>query len=190
MEPPSPTHLWATIHAERAQLAEDLTELDDAQWAKQSLCGTWMGAHFDFDLHNQRRLAEHRGATPTETLNRFRAVIGSRTAPSKHTAAWLGEVIVHGQDIRRPLGLQPTPALDAVTEVARFYAARNFTVPSHSAATGLRLEATDGPFQFGSGPSVSGTTLALTMAMAGRETYCDDLEGEGVSTLRSRCPAG
>ena len=31
-----------------------------------------IGARFDFDLHNDRRLAEHRGATPAETLERFR----------------------------------------------------------------------------------------------------------------------
>jgi hypothetical protein len=99
-------------------------------------------------------------------------------------AAWLGEVVVHGEDIRRPLGLNRTPAIDAVTAVARFYAARDFAVSSHSAVKGLRLEATDGPFRFGSGPTVRGTTL--TMAMAGRAMYCDVLVGDGVPTLRSR----
>ena len=34
---------------------------------------------------------------------------------------------------------------------------------------------------------VSGTTLALTMAMAGRATFCDDLTGPGVPVLRERC---
>ena len=34
---------------------------------------------------------------------------------------------------------------------------------------------------------MSGTTLALTMAMAGRMAYCDELEGDGVATLRDRC---
>ena len=52
---------------------------------------------------------------------------------------------------------------------------------------GLRVEATDGPFAVGDGPLVSGTTLALTMAMAGRYAYCDDLAGPGLSTLRERC---
>lgn len=36
------------------------------------------------------------------------------------------------------------------------------------------------------GPLVSGTTLALVMAMAGRTIYCDDLNGDGVSILRNR----
>ena len=212
---PSRPTLWALAHAERAALAEDLADLDDAQWARPSLCGTWtvedvvahltaaasvgrwrwvasvVGARFDFDLHNERRLAEQRGATPAETLERFRRVVGSTTAPSGHTAAWLGEVVVHAQDVRRPLGLLRTPAVEAATEVARFFARRDFTVSSRSAIRGLRLEATDGPFAAGEGLPVSGTTLALTMAMAGRGAYCDDLTGPGVAPLRARCaPAG
>ncbi|GEO96226.1 maleylpyruvate isomerase family mycothiol-dependent enzyme [Kocuria turfanensis] len=207
----SASDLWPAVHAERAALAEDLADLDEDRWAVQSLCGRWsveevvahltaaaslgrfrwlrsmLGARFDAGLHNQRRLEEHRGATPAETLQRFRAVAGSRTAPSKDTAAWLGEVVVHGQDIRRPLGLPRTPPVGTVTEVARFFAGRDFAVPSRSTAEGLHLVATDGPFETGSGPEVRGTTLALTMAMAGRAAYCDDLTGEGVPILRSRC---
>jgi uncharacterized protein (TIGR03083 family) len=203
--------LWAAAHAERAALAEDLAGLDDAQWAQPSLCGRWtveevvahltaaastgrlrwllsvLGARFDFDLHNARRLAEHRGTTPAETLERFRRVIGTSTGPSGDTAAWLGEVVVHAQDIRHPLGITRTPAMASVTEVARFYARRDFTVTSRSTVAGLRLEATDGPFATGTGPLVSGTTLALTMAMAGRVAYCDELTGPGLATLRERC---
>jgi len=205
--------LWAAIHAERASLAEDLAGLTDEQWATQSLCGQWvveevvahltaaastgrlgwlrsvLGARFDFDLHNQRRLEDHRGSSPAETLARFRRVVPSTTAASGHTPAWLGEVIVHGQDIRRPLGLERTPPVRAVTEIARFFAGRDFTVPSRSAIKGLRLEATDGPFEFGSGPLVRGTTLALTMAMAGRAIYCEELTGDGLATMTSRCSA-
>ncbi|WP_228538772.1 maleylpyruvate isomerase family mycothiol-dependent enzyme [Nocardia sp. XZ_19_385] len=202
------------VHAERAALAADLADLDDQQWGQQSLCGSWvveevvahltaaasigrrrwlfsvLGARFDFDKHNNRRLAEHRGATPAETLQRFRAIRTSTTAASGHTAAWLGEVIVHAQDIRRPLNLPATPTTEATTEVARFYSERNFTVPSRTAIEGLRLEATDGPFTTGTGLLVTGPTLALTMAMAGRHTYCDDLSGPGVPTLRDRTAPG
>ena len=203
--------LWAAAHAERAALADDLASLDATQWAQQSLCGRWtveevvahltaaasvgrlrwwasaLAARFDYGLHNDRRLAEQRGATPAETLERFRRIITSTTSTFGPTEAWLGEVIVHAQDIRRPLGIARTPAIEAVTPVARFFAQRDFTVAGRSAVDGLRLQATDGPFATGSGPLVSGTTLALTMAMAGRQAYCDDLTGPGVSTLRKRC---
>jgi hypothetical protein len=46
-----------------------------------------LAARFNPDLHNQRRLAEHRGRTPSETLKRFRRVIASTTAPTGHNAA-------------------------------------------------------------------------------------------------------
>jgi hypothetical protein len=62
-------------------------------------------------------------------------------------------------------------------------------VPSRKRTAGLRLQATDGPFAAGSGPLVSGRTVALIMAMAGRASYCDELDGDGVAVLRSRCPA-
>lgn len=203
--------LWSAIQAERTALAEDLAGLDDDDWAATSLCGRWpvedvvahltaaastgrfrwfrsvLAARFDFDVHNDRRLAEHRGATPAETLDRFRAALNHTTAASGHTPAWLGEVVVHAQDIRRPLGIDRVPAVDALTAVATFYVSRDFTVASKSAAAGLQLEATDGPFRHGNGPLVRGTTLAMTMALAGRVAYCDDLDGPGVATLRDRC---
>ena len=146
-----------------------------------------LGARFDFDLHNDRRLGEHRGATPAETLERFRRIITSTRSAPGPTLAWLGEVVVHAQDIRRPLALPHTPSIEAVGAVARFYAWRDFTGFGRSTIEGLRLEATDGAFSTGAGPLVSGTTLALTMAMAGRRAYCDDLTGPGVSTVRARC---
>ena len=206
--------LWQAAHAERAVLAEDLAMLDDSQWAQPSLCDRWtvedvtahltaaaslgplrwfssvIGARFNFDLHNDRRLAEHRGSTPTETLARFRAIIGSSTSAPGPTEAWLGEVVVHGEDIRRPLGMVREVPMGVITPVAAFYARRNFTVNSRSTIEGLRVEATDGPFVAGDdGPLVKGTTLALTMAMAGRGAYCDELTGPGVETVRSRCAA-
>ncbi|MEV0156476.1 maleylpyruvate isomerase family mycothiol-dependent enzyme [Micromonospora sp. NPDC050686] len=203
--------LWAAAHAERAALADDLATLDPAQWAQPSLCGRWtvqevvahltaaasvgrlrwlasvLGARFDFDRHNDRRLADHRGATPAETLARFRRVIDSTTSTFGPTEAWLGEVVVHAQDIRRPLGITRTPPVEAVTPVADFYARRDFTVAGRTTGAGLRLEATDGPFATGDGPLVAGPTLALTMALAGRGAYCDDLTGPGVAELRKRC---
>lgn len=202
--------LWSLVHAERAALAEDLAGLAAERWATPSLCGRWtveevvahltaaasigrwrwlrsmVGARFDDGVHNDRRLAEHRGATPAGTLERFRAVGTSTTAPTGDTGAWLGEIVVHGQDVRRPLGLARTPSVEAATEVARFFAARNFTVASRTAIRELRVEATDGAFATGDGPLVRGTTVGLVMTMAGRAAYLDDLTGPGVETLRSR----
>jgi uncharacterized protein (TIGR03083 family) len=203
-------HLWTLAHAERAALAEDLSGLTPDQWRHGTLCGRWdveevvahltaaaslnqwrwvrsmLGARFRVDVHNQRRMVEHRGNSPAETLSRFDAVINSTTAPSGHTPAYLGEVVVHAQDIRQPLGLPRTPEVDALTPVADFFASRNFTVSSRTAIAGLQLRADDGPFATGTGPLVTGSTLALVMSMAGRASYTDQLDGPGVPTLRTR----
>lgn len=210
---PTDERLWALAHAERAALADDLAQLTPEQWRHPTLCGDWdvedvvahltaaastgrwawlrsmVGARFRPDVHNRRRLDEHRGRTPAETLDRFRAVVTSTTAPSGHTPAYLGEVVVHAQDVRRPLGLPRTPDVEALTAVAEFYASRDFAVDSRSHAAGLRLEADDSGFRTGDGPLVTGSTLALIMAMAGRAAYVDDLDGPGVPVLRGRLTA-
>ncbi|MGH3626242.1 MAG: maleylpyruvate isomerase family mycothiol-dependent enzyme, partial [Sciscionella sp.] len=125
-------------------------------------------------------------STTAETLDRFRAITSSTTAPSGHTPAYLGEVVVHAQDIRQPLGLLRAPSIDALMPVAEFFAGRDFTVASRTNVAGLQLRADDAPFATGTGPLVTGSTLALVMSMAGRAPYLDQLAGPGVSTLRSR----
>lgn len=131
-------------------------------------------------------MAEHRGTAPTTTLDRFRDVIASTTAPTSHTPAYLGEVVVHAQDIRQPLGILRSPSIDALTPVAVFFALRDFAVASRAHVAGLRLRATDGPFAAGAGSLVHGSTLALVMSMAGRAAYLEELDGPGVPTLRRR----
>lgn len=202
--------LWSMIQTERQALAQDLAGISDAQWNTQSLCSSWTvqqtlahlsaaasvggfrwftsvaGARFDFDLHNRRRLAEHLGGSPSETLARFTQIIPSRVAPFGATEAWLGEVIVHAQDIRVPLALERLPSIDACTAVAQFYTAKDFAVPSKKNSAGLRLESTDGTFSTGTGPVVSGSTMDLVMAMAGRGLAAERLSGPGAALLRSR----
>ncbi len=202
--------LWAMIHAARRRLADDLSGLTDADWRRPSLCGDWsveevvahltaaasigrwrwirsmMSARFRPAVHNERRLREHLGATPAETLDRFRAIIDSEVAPTGDTAAYLGEVLVHGEDIRNPLGTPSDVDLAALTAVAEFFARRDFTVPSSTVASGLRLQADDGPFVAGDGPAVTGGMLALVMAMAGRGDYLPQLSGPGRDLLAQR----
>ncbi|WP_018330975.1 maleylpyruvate isomerase family mycothiol-dependent enzyme [Actinomycetospora chiangmaiensis] len=205
--------LWPLIHAERAALASDLGTLTDEQWQVRSLCAAWtvedtvahlvagastgplrwfrsvLAARGNVERHNARRLAEHRAPTSAGTLERFRAVIGSRTCPPGPVEMWLGEIVVHGADVRRPLGLVRDAPVTTLTPLATFFARQNSTVRSRTVSTGLRLAASDGPFTAGpdDGPRVSGPTLALVMAMAGRAVFCDDLTGPGVEVLRSRC---
>jgi uncharacterized protein (TIGR03083 family) len=207
------TDVWPLIHAERAALTADLADLTDEHWATPSLCTgltvrevlahltaganlnpvRWLAGvircRFDFDKQVAMRLAEQLGATPAETLDRFHRVATSTTKPPVPTVAMLGETIAHGEDIRRPLGIRRDYPIETVTRVAQYYQGSDLPVLTKKRSTGLRLAATDGPFTTGSGPLVSGTTLALTMAMAGRTAYCDELQGDGVAALRERCTA-
>ncbi len=87
-----------------------------------------------------------------------------------------------------PAFVPRTPSVDALTPVADFFARRNVTVPSRTHVAGLRLQADDGPFTAGTGRLVTGSTLALVMAVAGRAPCFDHLDGSGVPTSRSRLP--
>jgi hypothetical protein len=73
--------------------------------------------------------------------------------------------------------------------VAEFFARRDFAVASRTHVAGLQLRADDGPFAAGTGPLVTGPTLALVMSMAGRVPYLAELDGPGVPALRSRLHA-
>ena len=205
------TGIWPLVHAERAALAADLTDLTGEQWATPSLCTgltvrevlahltagasltpvRWLAGvircRFDFDKQVAMRLAEQLGATPAETIDRFRNVRTSTTKPPLPILAMLGETIVHGQDIRLPLGIGHDYPIETLTRVAEYYQGSDLPVLTKRRIEGLHLAATDGSFDTGSGPLVSGTTLALIMAMTGRRAYCDALHGDGAATLRERC---
>ena len=202
---------WPLVHTERAALVDDLAGLSDGQWATRSLCSEltvrevlahltagaslnsvrWLAGvircRFDFDRQVAVRLAEQLGASPGETLERFRRVVPSTTKPPLPVIAMLGETLVHAEDIRRPLGIDHDYPIETVTRVADYYRGSDLVVLAKGRIRGLRLVAQDGPFATGAGPRVSGTTSALVMAMTGRTTYLDDLEGDGVDLLRERC---
>ncbi|MFF6927890.1 MULTISPECIES: maleylpyruvate isomerase family mycothiol-dependent enzyme [Streptomyces] len=203
--------IWPLIRAERAALAADLAGLSDDRWSTPSLCTEltvrevlahitagaslnafrWMAGvircRYDFDKQVAMRLAEQLGATPAETLERFRRVVTSTTKPPLPALAMLGETVVHAEDIRRPLGMRRDHPTETITMVAEYYRGTDLVVPAKGRIDGLRLVADDGPFATGSGPVVSGSTLALIMAMTGRTAHLDDLQGDGVERLRERC---
>ncbi|UVI35020.1 maleylpyruvate isomerase family mycothiol-dependent enzyme [Brevibacterium spongiae] len=201
---------WALIHAERARLADLLATLEPEQWEPPTLCEDWsveqvvahltaaantgrwawiasiIRAGFDPAKHNARLLKRHLGATPGETLANFRTSINATIAPTKDYPAFLGEVIVHGQDIARPFGLELRPDTQAIAEVARYFAAKDFAVNSKTQVEGLTLRAVDADFETGDGPEVTGRILDLVMAMAGRPETLASLSGAGVAELRRR----
>lgn len=204
------TDIWPTMQAERKSLANDLESLDQDQWAKTSLCTQWtvwdVVAHmtatakitppvffgkmltsgFSLTTLQGKDIAVERGDSPANALARFEAVESSRKHPPGPLDTWLGEVIVHAEDIRRPLGIRHDYPMDAVVRVADFYKNSNLIIGTKRRIEGLTLHATDANWSHGTGPKVSGPMIALVMAMTGRKAVAKELSGDGVATLQAR----
>jgi uncharacterized protein (TIGR03083 family) len=204
------TSIWPTVHAERRALADDLGGLTAEQWETPSLCAGWsvrdvlahmtatalisapaffpkfVRAGFSLSRMQANDLARERGASGAEALARFERVVTSSKHPPGPTATWLGEAIVHAEDIRRPLGIPHAYPVDALVRVADAYKGSNLVIGAKTRIAGLRLRATDTDWAHGSGPEVAGPMLALLLAMAGRSAASADLEGEGVAALTAR----
>ena len=204
---PSP---WPTIHAERKALAADLASLTDAQWATPSLCGGWTvrdvlghmtstaamtppkffarlaGSGFRFNAMTAKAVAQECEGTPADTLRRFGEHVDSSTHPPGPVDTWLGETIVHSEDIRRPLAIAHDYPVDAVTRVIDSYQKSNILIGGKKRSAGLTLRATDADWAAGTGPEVTGPALDILLAVTGRGAGVDGLTGDGVATLRSR----
>jgi len=201
--------IWPVIHGERKALAQDLQDRKSDDWATTSLCTQWtvrdVLAHmtsttsltppafflrlaasgFNFGRLQEQGVAGNRGSSPADTLTRFEAVVGSVKHPPGPADTWLGETIVHAEDIRRPLGIEHKYPVEAVLRVADFYKGSNLLIGSKRRIAGVTLRATDADWSHGTGPEVSGPVLSLVMAMTGRTAVLADLTGDGVATLRS-----
>ena len=205
------TDIWRTVAAERGSLADDLADLSAQQWQTPSLCegwtvlevlahqtGTasmnaprfllrWAAAGFSIPRYADREIRRHLGDSPRATLKEFRDRQHSTSCPPGPKVTWLGEVIVHSEDIRRPLGIRHAYPPEAVRKVLDFYAGTDLVLGVKSRIKELRLKATDDDWSHGEGPLVEGRLIDLLMAATGRGVACESLTGDGVSTLRLRC---
>lgn len=201
---------WPTIHAERHALADDLGALTDDQWRTSSLCGDWtvhelLGhmlatetmtppkffgqlakAGFSFEKFSHRAVERASAGGPAATLSAFRANADSTSSPPGPVDSWLGETLIHAEDIRRPLGLSHAYPTAAVVRTLDFYKKSNLIVGAKKRIAGLTLRATDASWSHGQGPIVEGPAMSLLLAMTGRKSALDDLTGEGVGALRTR----
>ncbi len=202
--------MWNVVHAERRALAADLAGLTPDQWRTPSLCTGWtvhdvlahmvstakltppaffagmLGAGFRFDRFTAKRIAAESAGGPEATLAAFRAVETSTSAPPGPKLSWLGEVLVHSEDIRRPLGIAHEYPVGSVTDVIDFYAGSNVLIGGKRRVDGVTLQATDTDWTHGAGPLVTGPARALMLATTGRKAALDELSGPGVEILRTR----
>jgi hypothetical protein len=111
-------------------------------------------ARFDFDEQLVDRLREQLGDSPEATLTRFRAAVNRSTTPLGFRGSSVGalaEQVVHGEDIRRPLGIRRVPPAEVLLPVAEHHASTDLVVLGKGRIGGLRLVATDSGFTTGAG---------------------------------------
>jgi uncharacterized protein (TIGR03083 family) len=204
------TTTWRLIHKERASIADTLTTLSAAQWAQPSLCGGWsvretaahivLGAEqttphflgrmaangFRFNTMMDRDARRTGALAPDQLIARLRARLTTTNKPPAPAMTMLGEVAVHSDDIRRPLGLQHESSPDVLIALLEMYKNASFPVGTKKRIDGLRLVATDVGWSHGTGPEVTGAAMPMVMVMTGRAAGLDELSGEGLATLRRR----
>ncbi len=201
---------WAYIHSERAQLADTWAGLTSDQWATPSWCEAWSvqdaaghvlaaAEQTPWNFYKEmisagfqvQRLRRPGGQTPRG--HRPRRAGSSPPGPYLITnhppapvMAMLGEIVAHGEDIRRPLGIKHEMPEEALVAVADNWKKSNLLIGAKRRIAGLRLCATDSDWTHGDGPEVSGPMVALVLSMSRRRGTHADLTGDGVAVLASR----
>jgi uncharacterized protein (TIGR03083 family) len=201
---------WKYIHSERADMAQTWAALSGDQWAAPSWCEGWsvqdtaghvlaaaeqtpanfykemLMAGFRFNVFAERAAKRLASIGPDELVRRLQARTSTTNHPPAPVMAMLGEIVAHGEDIRRPLGLEHRSPEEALVAVADSWKKSNLLIGAKRRIAGLRLRATDSDWVHGDGPEVSGPLISLIMAMVGRKGAHKDLTGEGVAILGNR----
>jgi uncharacterized protein (TIGR03083 family) len=202
---------WELVDAERKDTVAFLEGLGPQQWEVPSLCQGWkvrdVAAHLSSPANYEllpfarellrsgmninkatQRDAINRGARgPKELIEEFRGTIGKRRKPPGTVPATvLNDMVVHTQDIRRPLDLPRQVPEERLRTCLDFVKGKQPIYGAKKRVAGLKLVATDIDWTHGDGPEVRGTGEALLMMLNGRKDSLKDLEGPGKDTLTSR----
>ena len=201
----------ALVEAERSALVKTLEGLDDVGWNSASLCRGWRvrdvvahllmpyelslprflaaiaGARFSFDRMADR-WARRDARSPRQLVEALRATThGSFGVPGAPAEAPLSHLVIHLEDIYRPLGLahdlDPRSA-EIVLEQMTGPRFRASSVPG--LLDGVALAASDTAWRSGTGAPVVGSSSALIATLAGRTAALDELSGDGARLVRAR----
>lgn len=202
------------IADERRRVARLVEGLSQQQLATASLCTGWtvheVAAHllsplvtslpkvmftlvvsgFNIDRMNRRLTASVARLSSQEIVDGLRKRAGHPFKPPRMgLEAPLTDLLVHQQDIRRPLGLSPDLVPERLMLCLGFVAKateRSSILGARGCLDGLRVEATDLDWGYGEGRVVQASGESLLMALSGRAVALPDLDGEGADLLRSR----
>ena len=201
---------WPKIQAEREACADLFESLTPEQWASATWCKGWTvrdvaghliasteqsplvffgrlaKAGFSFDRMVATDARRCGSGDPSSLAAEMRSGALRRNHPPGPLTAMLGEAVVHGEDIRRPLWLSREIPEETLVAVADFYKGSNLLIGAKRRISGLGLKATDASWSNGDGPEVAGPLASLVVAMTGRREAYADLSGEGVATFAKR----
>jgi len=205
---------WEVIRTERYALIDFLESLQPAQWATPSLCAGWtvqdVAAHLAaapsvrpgplladfararFNPNRATRDSAVRWARrgPGPILDQLRSN-AERDAkpPGVPRDAVLVDAVVHGIDVRRPLGDHRTIPAEAFAPTADFCAKTRWPGSmmlgggGRKRIAGVRLVAEDQDWTHGDGPEVRASGEALLLLLSGRRPEPAELHGDGVAQL-------
>lgn len=203
---------WSAVRSLRLELADFLERLRDEEWEAPSLCAGWRvrdvaghvcvvprvtarrilavapRARFDVDRVNHLIGLEEGRRDPEELVMLLRRHAGDRirSGPLPDPRNLLFDLVVHGQDVARPLGRTlPVPAALAQQSLERVWA-MGWPFRARTRLAAFTLRASDTGWAVGQGPEVNGSALALLLLATGRTaTVAGELEGPGVRALVS-----
>jgi uncharacterized protein (TIGR03083 family) len=183
--------VWQHIDSERGWLADLLESLPSEGWQRPSLCRGWtvrdVGAHVTF-AHTRMRdllwpalraglrydvfvrdMALRSPLTPEEIVEVLRSFLGSRRRVAFITDLEpLIDILVHNQDIARPLGVDHPIPPDAAAAAADRVLSTPVPIRRWKPPHDVRLVATDTDWAFGSGHEVHATMGTHLLTLTGR----------------------
>lgn len=199
--------MWDEVRAGRLLLADLVDGLAPEALDRPSWCDGWRArdvlGHLVYLAEATRWRATRDvlrvGPRPDRALDRLARALGDRPVPELtarlRAAAGgrfhvvgappvvaLGEVLVHGSDLLRPLGRElPVDPEVAVPVLAPYR--RLGRLAFHGRPAGVTLVATDADLTMGRGPEVRGRAIDLLLLLANRHQVVDALDGPGVERL-------
>ncbi|MDF3341473.1 maleylpyruvate isomerase family mycothiol-dependent enzyme [Mycolicibacterium septicum] len=211
LSPAERERVFAAVADERRSIATLVEGLDADQLATPSLCAGWdvktVAAHLVSDFTDgfwgflasgvrhgsidrgidalARRRAQ---ASAAEIAGTLRGRADHRLSPPvTGPLSGLTDVLVHGADMRIPLGLPHHPDPRHVARVLDFLTSRTqLGFFPHRRLRGIALHDADTGRTWGDGQVVAGPGVALMLAVCGRTVAFDSLAGPGIPVLRSR----